>query len=129
MMKNDTFESLVFGPKCAGPKSIGPKYAPGRSMHRAKVFTGPKFSRAKVFPGRSCFGPRYFRAKVSVGPKWSLGQTGCEPLRLFRTLKYVLQQNKSVNLGKPGPSRFTNQISISMKTICQFKHFIYIISK
>jgi hypothetical protein len=73
MMKNDTFESLVpgpkcSGPKCSGPKSIGPKY-----------ISGPKYS-----PGRSCFGPKYFRAEVfraevSVGPKLSLGQTGCEP--------------------------------------------------
>ena len=38
---------------------------PGRSMHRAEVFTGPKYSRAEVFPGRSeC------RAKVVSGPNW-----------------------------------------------------------
>ena len=52
--KNDTFETLVSGPKCSGPKSIGPKlfqaevFLLGRSRHRAKVFSGPKY-----FPGRN----------------------------------------------------------------------------
>ena len=80
MMKNDTFESLVPGPRCSGPKSIGPKY------FRAEVFSGPKLFRAEVFPGRNISGPKYsgpkyLRAEVSVGPKLSLGQTGCEPIQ------------------------------------------------
>ena len=80
-MKNDTFESLVPGPKCSGPKSIGPKLFPGRSCF------GPK-----LFPGRSCFGPKYFWAKVSGGPKLSSGLTGCEPmtdlLSIFVNIRY-----------------------------------------
>ena len=83
MMKNVTFESLVLRPKCNGPKSIGPKLFPGRSIHRAEVFSGPKYSpgrsilwakvvsgpklfRAEVFPGQSeC------RAKAVSGPNWA----------------------------------------------------------
>ena len=91
IMKNDSFEILVFGPKCTGQKYIGPKYFraevfPGRSIlgpkyFRAEVFSGPKYS-----PGQSVFGPKYFRAevfraevfpgrsecraKVVPGPKW-----------------------------------------------------------
>ena len=85
MMKNDTFESLVHGPKCSGPKSVGPNLFPGQSISRLKYFLGRSiqwakvFSGSKLFLGRSCFGLKYFRAKVSVGPKLSLGQTGCEP--------------------------------------------------
>ena len=78
MMKNDTFESLVPGPKCSGPKYFraevykwaevfsGPKYSPGQSISGPK-YSGPKYS-----------GPKYFWADGSVGPKLSLGQTGCE---------------------------------------------------
>jgi hypothetical protein len=87
-MNNDTFEILVPGPKCSGPKLFRaevytpPKYSLGQSIHRAEVFSGPK-----LFPGQSCFGLKYFRAEVSVGPKLSLGQTGCEPFHvpLMRT--------------------------------------------
>ena len=93
MMKNDTFESLVPGPKFSGPKSIGPKYFRGEVYKRAEVFSGPKLFRAEVFLGRSISGPKYsgpkyFRAKVSVGPKLSLGQTGCEPFRGLRTIYF-----------------------------------------
>ena len=95
MMKNDNFKSLVFGPKCTGPKSIGPKYFRAEVVSGAEVFSGRSISGPKYFPGRSihraevvsgrsisgpkCFGPKYFRAEVSVGPKLSPGQTGCEP--------------------------------------------------
>ena len=48
MMKNDTFESLVPGPKFSGPKSIGPKYFRAEVYKRAEVFSGPK-----LFPGQS----------------------------------------------------------------------------
>ena len=58
IMKNDSFEILVFGPKCTGLKYIGPKYF-----------------RAEVFPGRSILGPKYFRAEVFSGPKYSPGQS------------------------------------------------------
>ena len=50
--QNDTFENLVLGPKC----------------------NGPKLFRALVYPSRSRLG-----AKVIVGPKVSWGQTRCEP--------------------------------------------------
>ena len=73
MMKNDTFESLVPGPKCSGPKYF-----------RAKVY-----KRAEVF-----YGPKYFWAEVSVEPKLSLGQTGCEPSR-----QQVLKCAKGVKRG------------------------------
>ena len=81
-MKNDTFEILVPGPKCSGPKLFRAKVFLGRSIHRAKVFSGPKYSpgrsilwaevvsgpklfRAEVFPGQSeC------RAKAVSGPNW-----------------------------------------------------------
>ena len=79
MMKNNTFS----GPKCSGPKSIGPNYFRAEVYKQAEVFSGPKLFRAEVFPGQSISGPKYsgpkyFRAEVSVGPKLSLGQSGCE---------------------------------------------------
>ena len=94
MMKNDTFESLVLGPKCSGPKSIGPKYfraevykraevVSGRSISRPIYISGPKYSLGQSisgpkYSGPKYSGPKYFWADVSVGPKLSLGQTGCE---------------------------------------------------
>ena len=56
--QNDTFENLVLGLKC-----IGPKY------FRTEVLLGPKCA-----SGLSMLG-----AKVSVGLKLSWGQAGCEP--------------------------------------------------
>ena len=68
-MKNDTFEALVPGLKCSGPKSIEPKLFPGQSILWVEFFSGLKCA----------LGPSIVRAEVSVGPKLSLGQTGCEP--------------------------------------------------
>ena len=102
MMKNDTFESLVPGPKCSGPKYFraevykwaevfsGPKLFPGRSCFwakvykRAEVFSGPKLfpgqsiyvSGPNYFPGQSCFGPKYFRDEV-FRAKVFPGQSEC----------------------------------------------------
>ena len=83
--KNDEkwhFWKLVPGPKCSGPKSIGPKLFQGRSCFgpkyfRVEVYTilGQSIYRAEVFSG-----PKYFQAEVSVGQKLSLGQIGCEPV-------------------------------------------------
>ena len=73
MMKNDTFESLVPGPKCSGPKSVGPKLFPGRSISGPKYFRAEVFSGPKCSLGRSCFwakvvsGPKLFRAEVFPG--------------------------------------------------------------
>ena len=83
MMKNDNFESLVFGPKCTGPKSIGPKYFRAVVVSEAEVFLGRSIS------GPKFFGPKYFWAEVSVGPKLSLGQTGCEPLNFSKIVLKV----------------------------------------
>ena len=69
MMKNDTFESLVPGPKFSGPKSIGPKYFRAEVYKRAEVFSGPKLFRAEVSPGRSIPG------QSISGPKWVSGQS------------------------------------------------------
>ena len=110
-MKNDNFKSLVFGPKCTGPKSIGPKYFRAEVVSGAEVFSGRSISGPKYFPGRSihraevvsgrsisgpkCFGPKYFRAEVSVGPKRSLGQTGCEPEKRHRVFFPMLVKFQS----------------------------------
>ena len=70
MMKNDTFESLVPGPSCSGPKSIGPKYFRAEVYKQAEVFSGPKLFpgrsilQAEVVSGRIFSGPKYFRAEV-----------------------------------------------------------------
>ena len=79
MMKNDTFESLVPGPKFSGPKSIGSKYFRADLYKWAELFSGPKLFPgqsieagrsillAEVVSGRSISGPKYFRAEIFPG--------------------------------------------------------------
>ena len=130
-MKNDTFESLVYRPKCSGPKSIGPKYFRAEVVSGAEVFSGRSISGPKYFPGRSihraevvsgrsisgpkCFGPKYFRAEVSVGPKLSLGQTGCEPFvrLLINEHTAILMRNLWEYL------YWTNNVAIFSPAFCE----------
>ena len=116
-MKHDTFESLVPGPKCSGPKSIGPKYFRAEVYKWAEVFSGPKlfpgrscfwakvYKRAEVSPGRSCFGPKYFRAEVFpgqsiFGPKWVSGQS-CLWAKLGVSRLWHSMSPKNSNDGAP----------------------------
>ena len=75
-MKNDTFESLVPGPKCSRPKYFWAEaYKWAKVNKRAEIFSGPKLFRAEVFPGRSIPGQSIPGQSIS-GPKWVSGQSG-----------------------------------------------------
>ena len=67
---------------------------PGKSRHRAKIFSRPKYCLGKsilwteVFPGLKCvWGQSMSGAKVSVGWKLSWGQTGVTYFLLKQSLK------------------------------------------
>ena len=57
--QNDTFENLVLGPKCIGPKLYWAKVVLGRSRHPAEVLLGLKYSSGQNVP----------RTEVCLGPK------------------------------------------------------------
>jgi hypothetical protein len=71
-MKNDTFETLVPGLKCSGPK-----------LFRAEVFLGRRRDQAKVFPGsepKCALGQNMFQAEVSVDQSCLLAKLGVSPI-------------------------------------------------
>ena len=84
LIKNYTFENLVLGPKCIGPKFFWAKY------FRVEVLMEPKYSLGQNEPW----------AEVCLGPKWSWCQTVYEPDLGYSYLSFGTFDSFPAGLGK-----------------------------